>query len=154
MTLDPTIREADFRGSIKKYFLDTIETLSSTKVFFEELEEIPLSSGSTEYTKWCIIHFGRRDLGPVSEQQITIELFTKGDKEGDILADLVDTVMGYIIDETKPTGLVTIPYYNTLSTWTVIGGIIPFLQPSLGKTEGKDGLLFQSINLLCKWGGK
>ena len=154
MALSAVSRESDFKRSIKKYFLDNLETTEGLKLFFETLEETPLNGSGAPYTKWVIIDFGRRDLGPVSEQYISIDIYTRNDKEGDTLAKLVDTVMDYIIDEDATNGLVTIPYYDTTGVWSVVGGIIPYLQQSFGRLEGVDKTLFKSINILCKWGGK
>jgi len=154
MALSPTTKESDFKNSIKKYFLDNLETTESLKVFFEELEEVPLDVSGNPYNKWVIIVFGRRDLGAVSAQQISIDMYTREDREGDDLAALSDTIMNYIIDENSTNGLVSIPFYDTSGTWAQVGGIIPYLQPSLGSMESEDGVQFKAINLLCKWGGK
>jgi len=157
MALNPTVREVDFIKSIKKYFLDNLETTSSIKVFFEELLETPqVASTGVKYTEWVIITFGTRNLGPVSEQRLVLNLYTRNDKEGDNLAALEDLVMNYLLDEGSTNGLKTIPYYDTSvpAAWTIVGGILPFLQMSLGKMENEDAIQFKSINLLCKWGGK
>ena len=154
MSLDPTTKEVDFKNSIKKYFIDNLETTESLKIFFEGLNETPLDSSGNKYDKWVIIVFGSRDLGTVSEQQVSLDIYTRNDKEGDELAALSDTVMGYLIDDTVPDGMIRIPFYNTTGVWSLVGGIMPFLQASLGRMEGEDKTLFKSINLLCKWGGK
>lgn len=153
MSLDPTTRESDFKASIKKYFLDNLET-SDLKIFFERLEEIPLDDSGNKYLKWIIIIFGRRELGAVSEQQISIDLYTREDKEGDKIAALADTVLQYIIDDSVIDGMVRIPLWDTSGSWIQVGGILPYLAPTLGRIEGIDGTQFQEINLLCKWGGK
>jgi hypothetical protein len=153
--ISPVSRESDLKSSIKKYFLDYLETLESIPLFFEGLAEIPSDDDGVKLLKWVVISFGRGDLGNVSERQITLEAFTRNDSEGDDLSSLIDTIMGYILNEDSTNGLATIPYYDTSSVpWTVVGGIMPFLQPSLNEMEGDDSTKFKSINLLCKWGGK
>lgn len=154
MALSPTTKESDFKNSIKKYFLDNLETTESLRLFFEELSEVPLNGSGVKESAWVIISFGRRDLGCVSEQQISIDMYTLNDKEGDDLAVLYDKVMNYIVDEDSTNGLHTIPFYDTSGVWTQVGGIMPYLQPSLGRMESEDGVQFKAINLLCKWGGK
>lgn len=154
MALSPTTRQADFKSSIKKYFLDNLETTEGLKIFFEELSEIPLDGSGDKYNKWVVITFGRRNLGTVSETSVMIDMYTRNDKEGDDLAKLEDTVMDYIVDENSTSGLATIPFYDTSGVWAQVGGIIPYLEPSLGAVEGEDGVQYKSINILCKWGGK
>lgn len=155
MALSPTVRQADFKSSIKAYFLDNLETTEGIKIFFEELESQPLDASGQPLDAWIIVEFGDRTLGPVSEQQISLILFTRNDREGDDLAAMEDKVMNYIVDETSPNGLHTIPYYDASGTpWVLVGGIIPFPQVALGRMEGTDGIQYKSVNLLCKWGGK
>jgi len=152
--LSVTTREADFYGSIKKHFLG-IESVSGIKTFFGELAEIPVDSLGVKCTSWVVLVMGRRDIGPVSEQQIGIDIYTRNDSEGDNLSILYDTVMEYIVDEDAPHGLTIIPFYDTSTVpWVVVGGIMPFLQPALGRMQGDDFTQFRSINILCKWGGK
>lgn len=152
MALSPVTKEVDFTNSIKKYFLDNLETTESLKLFFELLFEVPVDSSGKKLKKWVVVSFGYRDLGNVSEQQISLDLYTTEDNEADELVSLTDVVMNYIVDEDAVNGLKTIPYYN--SSWVVVGGIIPFIQPSFARMESEDGVQFKSINLLCKWGGK
>ena len=153
--ISPVSREADFKNSIKKYFLDSLETLEFLDVFFEELGETPSDNDGVKLTKWVVITFGRSELGHVSEAQISLDLYTREDSEGDDLSLLMDVVMGYIVDEESTNGLATIPYYDTSSVpWTIVGGMIPFLQPALGVQESMDSTKYRSVNLVCKWGGK
>ena len=152
MVLSAVTREVDFTNSIKKYFLDNLETTENLKVYFQSLFEVPVDSSGKKLEKWIVVSYGYRNLGNVSEQQISLDLYTTEDNESDKLVALNDTVMNYIIDEDAVNGLKTIPYYN--SSWVIVGGIIPFVQPSLEKMESEDGVQFKSINLLCKWGGK
>lgn len=152
--ISPVSKEVNLKRSIKKYFLDNLETTESLPLFFETLETQPLDSSGNDLLKWVVISFGRSNLGNVSEQQVVIDLYTKEDKEGDELASLIDIVRSYLLDEDSTSGLVTIPFYDTSGVWSQIGGMIPYIQPSLGRREGIDDTQFQSINILCKWGGK
>lgn len=152
MVLSAVTKEVDFKNSIKKYFLDNLETTQSLPLYFEQLFEVPLDSNGIKLKQWVIVSFGYRNLGPVSEQQVSLDLYTTSDNEADDLAALMDIVISYIIDEDSGNGLKTIPYYN--SSWEIVGGIIPFLQPTLERMESEDGVQFKAINLLCKWGGK
>jgi len=153
--ISPVSRESDLKNSIKKYFLDSLETLESIPLFFDRLFETPSDDEGTKLLKWVVITFGRGDLGNVSERQVSIEAYTRDDSEGDNLSVLLDTIMGYILNEDSTNGLATVPYYDTSSVpWTVVGGMMSFLQPSLNEMEGDDSTKFKSINLLFKWGGK
>lgn len=152
MSLSSVTKEVDFKNSIKKYFLDSLETIEQLKIFFESLFEVPVDSSGKKLKSWVVVSFGYRNLGNVSEQQVSLDLYTTEDNEADDLAELVDAVMNYLIDEDSINGLKTIPYYD--SSWAVVGGIIPFIQPAFGRMESEDGVQYKSINLLCKWGGK
>ncbi len=153
--ISPVSRKVDLKKSIKKYFLDSLETIESVPLFFESLSETPLDDLGEKLSQWVIISFRQGNLGNVSEQMISIGIYTRNDSEGDDLAALNDLVMGYLLDEESTNGLVTIPFYDTSAdVWVVVGGIIPFLQLSLGEMEGEDGTKFKEINVLCKWGGK
>lgn len=152
MAISSVTKEVDFKNSIKKYFLDSLETIEGIPLYFEALFEVPLDSHGVKLKQWVVISLGYRELGTVSEQQISIEVFTTSDSEGDDLSALVDIIMNYLIDESAINGLKMIPYYD--SSWTIVGGIIPFIQTTLGRMESEDGVQFKAINLLCKWGGK
>lgn len=155
MSLSPVTRKSDFRNSIKKYFLDSLEVTESLSLFFDSLVETPTDASGVKLTKWVTISFGRSSLGSVSEAQISLEAFTRNDSEGDDLASLLDTIMGYIVDEDSTNGLVSIPYYDTSAVpWTIVGGMIPYVQPSLSAMDGLDNTRFEAVNILCKWGGK
>jgi len=155
MALSPVSRESDFKNSIKKYFLDSLETIEGIPTFFEFLDATPCDSSGNKLRKWVIVSFGNCVFGNVSEGQISVEAYTRKDSEADDLVVLLDTIRNYIIDENSINGLHTIPYYNTSVTpWTIVGGMIPFLQPTMGIGEGRDHTRFKDVNILCKWGGK
>lgn len=153
--ISPVSRQVNIKNSVKKYFLYALEELENLTVFFEELSETPSDDNGDKLLKWVTILFGRGDLGHVSEQQITISAYTRDDSEGYELSVLLDTIMGYILDEDSTNGLATIPFYDTsVVPWVFAGGMMPFLQPSLGEMEGADGTKLKDINIVCKWGGK
>lgn len=155
MSLSPVVRAADFQKSIKKYFISNLETIENITLFFKPIFDVPISSGGDKLTSWIMISFGDKDYGPVTEQVILLDLFTREDDERDYLSSLTDKVLGYIIDENSNNGLVTIPYYDVSgSTWVNVGGIIPFIEPLQQSFEGKDETKIQTITLRCKWGGK
>lgn len=155
MVLSPESRQADLTDSLKKYFLDTIETVSGIKIFFEWMDDTPVDDAGVKLDKWVIFDFGDSDLGAVSEILIFVHLFVRKDSEEYLLSRIQDTFMGYIIDEDSTNGLVSIPYYDTTaSPWVQIGGILPFVKKIYGAQDGKDNTKIKTIQLLCKWGGK
>ncbi len=156
MSISPEIRQNDFKGSIKKYFLDTLEVIEGIKLFFDGISDTPVNIQTGEkLNSWIIISFGDRNLGTVSDQFILLDLFTRKDDEGDDLSILTDTVLNYIINENNTNGLVTIPYYNvSVVPWVLVGGIIPFIEPLQQSFSSKDDTKIQNITLRCKWGGK
>ncbi len=153
--ISPVSKETNLKNSIKKYFLDSLETLESIPVFFEDLTETPSDVNGDKLLQWVVISFGRGNLGNVSEKLVSIEAYTRNDSEGDDLSALCDVIMGYILNEDSTNGLATIPFYDTSSDpWVFVGGMMPFLQPSLNEMQGDDYTKYKAINILCKWGGK
>ena len=155
MALSPETRHSDLKGSLKKYFVDNLETTSEIKLFLKWIPDVPVDASGNKLDQWAIIILGDHNLGTVAECFVEINLFTRNDNEGDDLTALYDLLMNYIIDEGSSNGLVSIPYYDISSIpWVKVGGIIPFINRVFGAEEMKDNTHMKTIHLLCKWGSK
>jgi len=155
MALSPEVRTSDFRDSIKKYFIDSLETTKSIKTFFNWIDDVPVNASGVKLNSWIIIDFGDLTLGTMASCSVGLNLFTRKDYEGDTMATLCDTVLDYIVDESAANGLHTIPYYNTSdSPWVLVGGIVPLIDRIFEDTPAKDSTKIKTIHLLCKWGSK
>jgi len=153
--LSPEARYSDLKGSLKKYFVDSLVTGESKELYFKYLKDVPLDGNGAKLASWIIINFGEMELGSVASCPIEINLFTRNDLEGDDLAALFDVLMSYIVDENSINGLKTIPFYNTTELpWTLVGGIIPYITRIFEDEEGKDSTKIKTIHITCKWGSK
>ena len=153
--LSPETRISDFENSVKKYFIDNLETTEGIKLFFDWMEDIPLDSTGNKLLSWGIISFGHVELGTVAECFVHVHIFTRNDFENQKLNLLMDKVNSYIVNEEAVNGLHTIPYYNTETVpWTVNGGIIPFIRNIYGVESLKDSTKMRTILLTMRWGSK
>ena len=153
--LSPETRVSDFENSVKKYFIDNLQTTENVPLFFDWMEDIPVDSNGVKLLSWIIISFGYVQLGTVAECSVNVHIFTRNDFESQNLNILMDKVNSYIINEDAVNGLHTIPYYNTISLpWVVNGGIIPFIRNIYGVESLKDNTKMRTILLTMRWGSK
>lgn len=153
--LSPETRVSDFENSVKKYFIDNLQTTENIPLFFDWMEDIPVDSNGVKLLSWIIISFGYVQLGTVAECSVNVHIFTRNDFESQNLNILMDKVNSYIINEDAVNGLHTIPYYNTISLpWVVNGGIIPFIRNIYGVESLKDNTKMRTILLTMRWGSK
>jgi hypothetical protein len=125
MALDPTAREANLRDSIKKYMVDNLATIESLNLSFDSTLATPLLSDKS-VDKWVIVNFGSMHRGDMSMTTLEIFCCTRKDNEGFKLAQLVDTVMGYLTVSTGDDSTCRIPFYRSYPSqpWENIGGIV------------------------------
>ena len=118
MALDATTKASNIRGSIQKYFIDSLETAEGENVIIDaDLESV------RDLTKWIHLNFLDRNKGNKIEQYLQLVPATRGDDEGYVLAALEDLVDKYIYD--SDGGNRAIPFYDisTLPNLTEIGKI-------------------------------
>jgi len=126
MALDPTSIESNFRDSIKDYFIDNIETLSNIPLTFDKALSSPNIQGKTVH-RWVTVIFGTANIDTMSEIYFRIFCCTRQDNEGFKLAQLKDTVMGYLTnDGSIGDGQVRIPFYRSraVGAWTLLGSLL------------------------------
>jgi len=122
MALDPTAREANFRDSIKKYFIDNL----SAPLTFDKALSSPDIQGKAVH-KWVTVIFDTIQIGTMSEIFIRIFCCTRQDNEGFKLAQLRDTVIGYLVnDGSVGDGQVRIPFYRShaVVAWSLLGSLL------------------------------
>lgn len=107
MAVHGTISEANLRRSIKKHFIDYLYDTDSIDVYFDRIFQSPTNN----VTQWVCVRSKFSGLASVCEADLTPYLFTKQDKEGDLLAELRDKVLNYLQG--------SIDLYD--SNWNVVG---------------------------------
>jgi hypothetical protein len=126
MALHPTASESNLKSSLKKYFIDAIQVGEGIPITFDKGLTAPVIQGLSA-TEWVSFVFGPRILDTVTDFALDIYCCTKEDEEGYRLAQIVDIVMGYLVDEDGY--MVHIPFYNTnVDPWVQIGALMPIRQ--------------------------
>jgi len=155
MSLDATAREANFRDSIKKFFVDT----------FKRGEKIPLSFDTglgkpdlklKAMDKWMSYNWGTLSLGKMSTAFGDVYVCTRRDAEGFKLAQLRDTVVGHLIDTDQTDGMKRIPFYRSYSdqAWDLIGGILVQEIIESAEMKGPDQSKYKILSLKLRFASK
>jgi len=125
MSLDPTARRANFKDSLKKFFVEQLEAGKGVELMFDKSLSTPDLISKT-VNRWVNIDIGDIDRSYMSEIHIDIYCCTRKDPEGFRLAQLTDTVMELLTDATTTDGMKRIPFYRSHPTdaWTVLGAFV------------------------------
>jgi hypothetical protein len=129
MALHATARESNVIDSIKKYLCDNLETTEKIALLFDTGLSYPKVQSGRAVDRWVSCDIGPMVLDFLSEASFELFLCTRRDNEGFRLAQLRDTVMGYLTSDGSPgDGKVSIPFYQSSSapsaTWTLLGGMV------------------------------
>ena len=127
MVLDPTAREANIRDSLKRYFVEKLQTAEGIPITFDRGLTAPTIQGTAaEY--WVSIMIGPLQRDTLSSLFIDLFCCSRQDNEGFALARLCDTVMGYLnaddtANEVPPK---RIPFYQSYpdKDWDLIGALL------------------------------
>lgn len=118
MALDASTKEVNIRGSIQKYFVDSLETTEGKNVIIDaDVEPV------RNLTEWIGLNFLDSTIGNKIFYRLQLIPATRQDAEGFKLAALEDLIMQYIYDE---NGIYrAIPFYDIsdLSNLIEIGKI-------------------------------
>ena len=127
MALDATARESNYRDSVRKYLIDNLYTGENIKLLFDKFAPTP-DVRDYSIDRWVSIMFKPLERGHISEGIIDVIPCTRKDTEGFRLAQLTDTVYGYLTDSSANDGMRRIPLYRSKAagSWDVIGGGIMF----------------------------
>ncbi len=155
MSLDATVREANLRDSVKKYFVDNLYTTEGVQVTFDRGLSTPKVQG-TEVDRWVAISFGEMEIGTLSSVLITIFCCTKMDSEGFKLAQLRDKVVGYLVSDTATDGHAKISLYRSHASeaWVKVGGMVICLESESPTMEAEDNTKIKAITITLRWGAK
>jgi len=156
MALDPTAREANFRDSIKKYFVDNLETSSNIPLTFDKALSSPDIQGKAAH-KWVTVLFDNIQLGTMSEIFLRLFCCTRQDNEGFKLAQLRDAVMGYLVnDGSVGDGQVRIPFYRSYANqaWTLLGSLLVIDIFESAQLEAPDETKYKILTVRLKTASK
>lgn len=125
MSLDPTARESNVRDSLKKYFWDGMVANDGIHVSFDRWLTAPKVRG-TEVDRWVGVKIGELDRATLSTLLVEFFCCSVRDPEGYRVAQVCDTLNGYLTDETQTDGMRRIPFYRSRETgaWTLLGALI------------------------------
>lgn len=155
MALDSTARLANVKDSIKKFFVDNLYRTHGIQLSFDKSLKAPVLQGR-QVDRWVSIKFG--DLLPynVSELELITFCCTRQDNEGFKLAQLRDTLLGYLTDTDTTDGMKRIPFYRSHATedWTLIGALLVTSTKELQDIITEDESKIRQINSVIKWGAK
>ena len=156
MSLDATAREANVLDSIKKFFIDTLKTYQFIPVIFDTgLNNPNIRDSSVE--KWVSVNIGDISPDKVSSIRIRLYLCSRNDKEGFKLAQLRDTVMGYLTDSSQNDGVRRFPLYKShidVNKWTIVGNFYVTVEITSGNLPLDDLTKYKIIECTLRWGSK
>jgi len=156
VTLDPTARTANIKDSLKKFFVDNIFRTSGIPLSFDKALSSPKLQGQTAVTRWVSVRLDDLELDTLSTQDLSIYCCTRGDREGYRLAQTVDTVMGYLTDNTQTDGFKRIPFYRSYETqpWTLLGAMLVTGHTLSAEQEALDETKFRIITVTLRFASK
>jgi len=124
MSLDPTVRRANFKDSVKRFFCSVY---SGEMTFDKSLSSPDLLNDKT-VDRWINIDIGEIDRGYMSTVPLEIYCASRKDPEGFKLAQLTDTIMGHLSDTTQTDGMKRIPFYRSVPSgpdaWVLLGSFV------------------------------
>lgn len=150
MALDQTLSEANFRRSVKKFFVDNLYTVDGVYLDFNRIYQTPKNNAGDDLDEWVRFHFnGVSTQHTISTGRVAAYLFTRRDPEGSNLALLRDKLQNYLVDLTMPDGLRRVPLYN--DSWVIIGGMIVTTGNESTEEFAQDGSMYKFVNLYFKY---
>jgi hypothetical protein len=155
MALNATAREANLRDSIKKFFLDSIETGENVPITFDKgLVSPDLSDRNVK--KWVSINFGSMQFETLSTAMLMVHCCTRQDNEGFALAQLKDKVLGYLSDEASTDGFKRITFYQSHHSvaWVEIGKLLVVEVTEGPQLDADDETKYKTLDVLIRFPSK
>lgn len=156
MVLDATAREANVRDSIKKYFVDNLETIEGLVVTFDKALSRPdLSDRSVD--RWVAVDYGAMIFSSMSDVLLNVHCVARGDNEGFKLAQLKDKVMGYLTDTSTTDGFRRITFYQSaplMANWSQIGSILVTEIIDSPELEADDETKYKTLTCRLRFASK
>lgn len=157
MSLDPTARMTNVTDSIKKYFVDNLETTEGIALSFDRQVMDPAIHETRSVTRWIAINMGPIERGDMGSVVVELWCATREDPEYFRLEQLCDTVMGYLVDETKTDTMRRITFYRSRQggSWTELtGALLVWKIVESDRQEGPDQTKFKLLTVTIRWTSK
>jgi hypothetical protein len=157
MALDPTARTTNIKDSIQKYFVDNVWRTSKIHLTFDKALNAPLLQGQKKVNRWVSIKVDELSLETLSTQVLSIYCCARKDKEGFIMAQVVDAVMGYLTDITQTDSFARIPFYRSYEgaqEWTLLGALLVTDVDISGELEAPDETKFRILTVRLRFASK
>ena len=156
MSLDASARMSNAMDSIKKYMVDNLYTIEGIQLSFDKILSTPNIQG-TAVDKWIGIKFGPMIMDALSSLTLDLFLCTRKDAEYFRLAQLRDTVYGYMTDNTQTDGMARIPMYRSYATQPWVQLDTGFIVQEIIESppyELEDFTKVKQMTCILKWGAK
>jgi hypothetical protein len=152
MSLDSTARESNVRDSLIKFFVDNLKTQEGVSLSFDKSLSAPKIQGN-DVDRWVMVDFGPMDRATVSEHYFDLYCCTRKDPQGFRLAQLGDSVMGYLTDTTQTDGIKRIPFYKSKESgaWDLLGSLLVTEVREGKEFDAPDGTKVKILSVLIKW---
>jgi hypothetical protein len=136
--------------SIKKFFIDNIETIHGVKLSFDPAFVDP-DPWDNDVTEWMVINAGDERLRPLSSGTVHVVCVTRQDEEQVRLAQLVDMVGDCLIDDSGSH--INIQLYEAGSPPLIIPGSVLIVSrvTRSGKMDGREGTNYSIVSFAIKW---
>lgn len=156
MSLSPTARLSNIMDSIKKYLVNNIYTTEGIAVSFDKVLNTPDIQG-VAVDRWVGVKFGPIIMDSLSSLSLDLFLCTRKDPEYFRLAQLRDTVMGYLTDNTQTDGMARISLYRSYANqaWELLSGGFVVQEVIEGPQYELDDLTkVKQLTCMLRWGAK
>jgi len=153
MSLNGTIREANVRDSIKKFMVDNIYTTEGIHITFDKSMSDPPTVQGKVVNRWVVVNWGPMVREPFASISIDVICATRKDNEGFKLAQLTDTVVGYLSDSETTDGLKRIILYRSraVGAWDTLGSMLVHSIEDSGQIDAPDGTKYRILTVVLVW---
>jgi hypothetical protein len=136
--------------SIKKFFIDNIETAHGVKLSFDPAFVDP-DPWDNDIKEWMVVNTGDERLRPLSSGSVHVVCVTRQDEEQVRLAQLMDMVCDHLIDDSGSH--INIQMYEAGSPPAIIPGSFLIVSRVIrtGKMDGRDGTNYSIVSFAIKW---
>ena len=142
MIMDSTLKETNLWRSVKKFFVDGLESTDITPYF----DRVVQRQSSDLPSKRINVLIENPVPGHVSDASMTIFCFSAEDREGDELAEIRDEVIGLLYP-----GVIDL-YETSNDPWTKVGGIKVIVNGQSNTIYNPDNTKMMYIQTTLKWG--
>ena len=156
MALHATARESNVIDSIKKFFIDNLETIDEYAVTFDKALSAPKLQGRA-VDRWISVAIGPLDLNSIASISFDVFCCSRRDNEGFRLAQVRDTVVGRLTnDGSSGDGKISIPFYQSHPTdpWTLLGGLLVVHISESKRMDAPDETKYKILTVLLKFAAK